>query len=42
VIGVVFVATGLFALFNLNWNLLSPIILIGAGLVIFFSFLIRK
>lgn len=42
VIGVVFVATGLFALFNLNWNLLSPIILIGAGLVIFLSFLIRK
>jgi len=42
VIGVVFVATGLFALYNLNWNLLSPIILIGAGLVIFSSFLIRK
>jgi len=42
VIGVVFVATGLFALYNLNWNLLSPIILIGTGLVIIFSFFIRK
>mgnify|MGYP000908174652 FL=1 len=42
VIGLVFVATGLFALYNLNWNLLSPIILIGTGLVVFFSFFIRK
>lgn len=42
VIGVVFTATGLFAYFNLNWNLLSPIILIGAGLVVLSGMLIKK
>ena len=42
IIGVVFTATGLFAYFNLNWNLLSPIILIGAGLVVLSGMLIKK
>ncbi len=42
IIGIVFTATGLFALLNLNWNLLGPIILIGAGIVVLSGILIKK
>lgn len=41
-IGVAFTATGLFALYNLNWNLLGPIILIAGGLVVLSGLLTRK
>lgn len=41
-IGVAFTATGLFALFNMNWNLLGPIILIAGGLVVLSGLLTRK
>ncbi|EKD89045.1 MAG: hypothetical protein ACD_34C00221G0001, partial [uncultured bacterium] len=33
---------GLFALYNLNWNLLGPIILIAGGLVVLSGLLTRK
>lgn len=42
IVGIVFSATGLFALLNLNWNLLGPIILIGAGIVVLSGILIKK
>lgn len=42
VIGVVFAATGLFALYHLNWGLLAPIILIGIGLIVMSGFFIKK
>jgi hypothetical protein len=42
IIGITFVATGLFALFNLNWNFLGPIILIGAGVLVLSGILIKK
>lgn len=41
-IGVAFTATGLFALYNLNWNLLGPIILIAGGLVVLSGLLTKK
>ncbi len=42
IIGICFTATGLFALFFLNWNLLGPIILIASGAVVLSSMLIKK
>ena len=42
IIGVTFAATGLFALYNLNWNLLGPIILIGAGFVVLSGLLTKQ
>jgi len=41
-IGVAFTATGLFALFDMNWNLLGPIILIAGGLVVLSGLLTKK
>ncbi|MCX6053739.1 MAG: hypothetical protein NTZ74_02260 [Chloroflexi bacterium] len=41
-IGVAIFATGLFALLNLNLNLLSPIILIAAGLVVLGGIFLQK
>lgn len=41
-IGVSFTATGLFALFKMNWNLLGPIILIAGGLVVLSGLLTKK
>ena len=41
-IGVAITATGLFAIFNLNWNLLSPVILIAVGIVVMSGILIKK
>ncbi|MBA3072424.1 MAG: hypothetical protein FP831_02425 [Anaerolineae bacterium] len=41
-IGVAFTATGLFALYNLNWNLLGPIILIAGGLVVLSGLMTKK
>jgi hypothetical protein len=41
-IGVAFTATGLFALYNLNWNLLGPIILIAGGLVVLSGIMTKK
>lgn len=41
-IGVAFTATGLFALYNLNWNLLGPIILIAGGMVVLSGLLTKK
>jgi len=41
-IGVAFTATGLFALYNLNWNLLGPIILIASGIVVLSGILTKN
>ena len=41
-VGVAFTATGLFALYNLNWNLLGPIILIAGGIVVLSGLLGKK
>lgn len=42
IIGVVFTATGIFALYNMNWNLLAPIILIGTGIMVLSGILTKK
>lgn len=42
IIGVAFTATGLCAMFYLNWNLLGPIILIAAGVIVLSGILIKK
>ena len=42
VIGVIVGVVGLFALSNLSWNLLAPVILIGVGLVVLSKILIKK
>jgi hypothetical protein len=41
-IGVTIALVGLFALFNLSWNLLAPVILIGAGVVVLSRILIKQ
>jgi hypothetical protein len=41
-IGIAISATGLFALFNLQWGLLAPIILIAAGVIFLSGILIKK
>ncbi len=42
IIGITCAATGLFAIFNLNWNLLGPIILISAGILVLSGILLKK
>ena len=42
VIGVIVGVVGLFALSNLSWSLLAPVILIGVGLVVLSKILIKK
>ncbi len=42
IIGVAFTATGLCAMFYLSWNLLGPIILIAAGVIVLSGILIKK
>jgi hypothetical protein len=41
-IGAAVGATGLFALFNLQWSLLGPVILIAIGLVVLSKIFIKK
>jgi len=41
-IGAAVGATGLFALFNLQWNLLGPVILIAIGVVVLSKIFIKK
>ncbi len=42
IIGVTFIATGLCALLNLNWNLLGPVILIASGVIVLSGMLTKK
>ncbi len=42
VIGVVVAVVGLFALVNLSWSLLAPVVLIGVGLVVLSRIVIKK